>query len=152
MSDETDSVTPEPEESGLPGATAEGDVPDPVAGASVGGTERRSEAPRPTGKRRTRPTDSRPARGAASPEGSKRAAGRATARRAEAEAPQKENLFARINRFFREVVAELRKVIWPTRKELVTYTAVVLVFVSFLVALISGLDIVFAKGVLAVFG
>jgi preprotein translocase subunit SecE len=55
-------------------------------------------------------------------------------------------------RFLREVVAELRKVIWPTRKELVTYTAVVLVFVSFMVALIALLDIAFAKGVLWLFG
>jgi len=55
-------------------------------------------------------------------------------------------------RFLREVVAELRKVIWPTRKELVTYTAVVLVFVSFMVALIGVLDIAFAKGVLWLFG
>ena len=38
--------------------------------------------------------------------------------------------FGRIARFFREVVAELRKVIWPTRKELLTYTAVVIVFVD----------------------
>jgi preprotein translocase subunit SecE len=55
-------------------------------------------------------------------------------------------------RFLREVVAELRKVIWPTRKELITYTAVVLVFVSFMVALIALLDIAFAKGVLWLFG
>jgi preprotein translocase subunit SecE len=55
-------------------------------------------------------------------------------------------------RFLREVVAELRKVIWPTRKELVTYTAVVLVFVSFMVALIGVLDILLAKGVLWLFG
>jgi preprotein translocase subunit SecE len=55
-------------------------------------------------------------------------------------------------RFLREVVAELRKVIWPTRKELITYTAVVLVFVSFMVALIGVLDIAFAKGVLWLFG
>lgn len=150
MSDETDNVTPEPEESEIADAAADGDVTGAVGGAS--GDVAQSEAPRPTGKRRTRPTDSRPARSVVSPEGSKRAAGRVTARRAVAEAPQKENLFARINRFFREVVSELRKVIWPTRKELVTYTAVVLVFVSFLVALIAGLDIVFAKGVLAVFG
>jgi preprotein translocase subunit SecE len=52
----------------------------------------------------------------------------------------------------REVVAELRKVIWPTRKELVTYTIVVLVFVSFMIALVAGLDIVFAKGVFWLFG
>lgn len=65
---------------------------------------------------------------------------------------QRGNIFARIWRFILEVVAELRKVIWPTRKQMVTYTIVVLVFVSFMVALVWGLDWVFAKGVLAVFG
>jgi preprotein translocase subunit SecE len=59
---------------------------------------------------------------------------------------------ARLSRFIREVIAELGKVIWPTRKELITYTTVVIVFVSIMVALVSGLDIAFAKGVLAVFG
>ncbi|HSV67856.1 MAG TPA: preprotein translocase subunit SecE [Mycobacteriales bacterium] len=59
---------------------------------------------------------------------------------------------ARIGRFIREVIAELTKVIWPTRKELITYTVVVVVFVSFMVALVAGLDIIFAKVVLAVFG
>jgi preprotein translocase subunit SecE len=39
-------------------------------------------------------------------------------------------IFGRLARFFREVVAELRKVIWPTRKELLTYTAVVVAFVT----------------------
>jgi preprotein translocase subunit SecE len=57
-----------------------------------------------------------------------------------------------IGRFLREVVAELRKVIWPGRKELITYTTVVIVFVAFMVALVAGLDILFAQGVLAVFG
>jgi preprotein translocase subunit SecE len=59
---------------------------------------------------------------------------------------------AQLVRFLREVVAELRKVIWPTRKDLVTYTIVVLVFVSFMVALVALLDLAFAKGVFAVFG
>ena len=58
----------------------------------------------------------------------------------------------RIARFFREVVAELRKVIWPTRKELLTYTAVVVVFVAVMLTIVAGLDFVFAKGVLCVFG
>jgi preprotein translocase subunit SecE len=61
-------------------------------------------------------------------------------------------LFGRIGRFVREVVAELRKVIWPTRKELVTYTAVVVVFITFLTAVIVVLDLIFARGVLWVFG
>ncbi|HEY0636650.1 MAG TPA: preprotein translocase subunit SecE [Pseudonocardiaceae bacterium] len=62
------------------------------------------------------------------------------------------SVFARLARFLREVVAELRKVIWPTRKELVTYTIVVLVFVSFMVAFVYGLDAVFAWSVFQVFG
>ena len=55
-------------------------------------------------------------------------------------------------RFFREVVAELRKVIWPTRKELLTYTAVVVVFVTVMLTIVAVLDYGFAKGVLWVFG
>jgi preprotein translocase subunit SecE len=62
------------------------------------------------------------------------------------------SIFARLFRFLREVVAELRKVIWPTRKQMITYTAVVLVFVAFMVALIAGLDIALTKGVIALFG
>lgn len=61
-------------------------------------------------------------------------------------------LFGRIGRFIREVVAELRKVIWPTRKELLTYTAVVVVFLAVMLAVVSGLDFAFAKAVLFVFG
>jgi preprotein translocase subunit SecE len=61
-------------------------------------------------------------------------------------------IFGRVARFIREVVAELRKVIWPTRKELLTYTAVVVTFVTFMLAIVAGLDYLFAKGVLFVFG
>ena len=45
-----------------------------------------------------------------------------------------------------------RKVIWPTRKQLVTYTLVVLVFVSFMVALVALLDFRVGQGVNALFG
>ena len=54
--------------------------------------------------------------------------------------------------YYRQVVAELRKVIWPTRRELLTYTSVVLVFVVFMVAVVSLFDFLFSQGVLAVFG
>jgi preprotein translocase subunit SecE len=98
--------------------------------------ERRTVANRPTG--RTGTDSTRPeAKGRPTP----------SARR-EVRVPA----VARVARFIREVVAELRKVIWPTRKELVTYTVVVLVFVSFMVALVAGLDIAFAKGVFWLFG
>ena len=57
-----------------------------------------------------------------------------------------------IGTFYKQVVAELRKVIWPTRKELVTYTTVVVVFVLIMVSIVAVFDLVFGKGVLAVFG
>jgi preprotein translocase subunit SecE len=54
--------------------------------------------------------------------------------------------------YIKQVVAELRKVIWPNRKQMVSYTSVVLVFLFFMVALISGVDLGLAKLVLLVFG
>jgi preprotein translocase subunit SecE len=54
--------------------------------------------------------------------------------------------------FVRQVVAELRKVIWPTRKELGTYTLVALVFILIMTGIVTGLDYVFTKLVIAVFG
>lgn len=59
---------------------------------------------------------------------------------------------AKIGLFYRQVVAELRKVIWPTRKELLTYTTVVLAFVLIVIAYVSMLDVGFGKLVFAVFG
>ena len=54
--------------------------------------------------------------------------------------------------FIRQVVAELRKVIWPTRKELVTYTAVALVFIIIMSAIVLTLDYGFTKLMFWVFG
>lgn len=62
------------------------------------------------------------------------------------------SLFARIARFLREVVGELRKVIWPTRKQMITYTIVVLIFVAFMVSLVAGLDLALNNAVLWLFG
>ena len=61
-------------------------------------------------------------------------------------------VFKRMALFFRQVVAELRKVIWPTRKELLSYTWIVLIFVLIMGAYIGVLDFIFTKGVLFVFG
>jgi preprotein translocase subunit SecE len=55
-------------------------------------------------------------------------------------------------RFVREAVSEMRKVLWPSRNELVTYAIVVIVFVVIMVAIVAGLDFGFAKLVLQVFG
>ena len=55
-------------------------------------------------------------------------------------------------RFVREAVSEMRKVLWPSRSELVTYSVVVIIFVVIMVAIVAGLDLGFAKAVLAVLG
>ncbi len=61
-------------------------------------------------------------------------------------------LFGRIGLFYRQVISELRKVVWPTRNQLTTYTSVVLVFVGFIIAVVSLLDVVLTKIVFWVFG
>ena len=60
--------------------------------------------------------------------------------------------FARVSLFIKQVLAELRKVVTPTRKELLSYTAVVLVFVVIMMALVSAFDWVFALVVTFLFG
>ena len=58
----------------------------------------------------------------------------------------------RLLRFYRQVVAELRKVVWPTQEQLVTYFFVVMVFVLVMIAIVSALDLAFGKLVFWVFG
>lgn len=58
----------------------------------------------------------------------------------------------RISLFYRQVVSELRKVVWPTRKELSTYTSVVLVFVTTVIAIVSLFDLGLTKLVFWIFG
>ncbi len=60
--------------------------------------------------------------------------------------------FAAIVLFIRQVIGELRKVVTPTRKELFSYTGVVLVFVVVMMIVVSILDFVFGLGVGYVFG
>ena len=62
-----------------------------------------------------------------------------------AEGKKRLGLFGRILRFFREIIAELKKVVTPTRKELINYTLVVLGFVVVMMLLITGLDFVFGQ-------
>lgn len=54
--------------------------------------------------------------------------------------------------FLREVVEQLRKVVYPTRKELLTYTTVVLIFVAFMITVITLLDMGFSEVSQIIFG
>ena len=53
--------------------------------------------------------------------------------------------------FYRQVVAELRKVVWPTQQQLITYFFVVLVFVIAVMALVTVLDLAFGKLIFELF-
>ena len=68
-----------------------------------------------------------------------------------AEKGEREGRLRRMTRFLREVRAELKKVAWPSRQEVFTYTVVVLVSVTFVTLFTFALDYVFGKGVLTFF-
>ena len=58
----------------------------------------------------------------------------------------------RVVRFVREVVAELKKVVRPTRAEVITYTSTVLVFVAIVMGFVLGVDFGIGKLTFWVFG
>ncbi|WP_288782130.1 preprotein translocase subunit SecE [uncultured Kocuria sp.] len=64
----------------------------------------------------------------------------------------KRGFFGRILLFFKQVIAELKKVVSPTRRELANYVVIVLVFVAFMMLLIFGLDYLFGQGTFRLFG
>lgn len=60
--------------------------------------------------------------------------------------------FGKVWLFLRQVFDELRKVIVPTRRELVNYTIVVIIFVIIVILIVSGLDSVFSWVAELIFG
>ena len=92
------------------------------------------------------------------PAGKRQVAGTATSARATStsRAPEvvktRRNPFVAIIDFFRGVFNELSKVLWPTARELVTYTFIVLIFLILVTALVAGVDWVTTLGVRAAFG
>lgn len=60
--------------------------------------------------------------------------------------------FSAIGLFFSQVLDEMRKVVRPTRKELTTYTMVVIVFVTAVMLVTMGIDAVASRLVGWVFG
>ncbi|MFI6689560.1 MULTISPECIES: preprotein translocase subunit SecE [unclassified Streptomyces] len=64
----------------------------------------------------------------------------------------KKGPLGRLALFYRQVVAELRKVVWPTRSQLTTYTTVVIVFVVIMIGIVTLIDSGFQQVVKYVFG
>jgi len=63
-------------------------------------------------------------------------------------APQKKKERVGIKQYFREVRQELRKVAWPSREELTTYSVVVFAVTTVITLFVFGLDWVFSKSIL----
>jgi preprotein translocase subunit SecE len=53
--------------------------------------------------------------------------------------------------FYRQVVAELRKVVWPTQEQLFTYFVVVMIFVLIMMSIVALLDLGLGKLAFEVF-
>jgi preprotein translocase subunit SecE len=66
-------------------------------------------------------------------------------------APRPPDKRVKAGEYLRQVRAELRKVAWPTRKEVIHYSSIVLVALVILTALIFALDFAFGKGVIWLF-
>ena len=64
----------------------------------------------------------------------------------------KKGPLGRLALFYRQVIAELRKVVWPTRSQLTTYTTVVIVFVVVMIGLVTVIDFGFQRAINYVFG
>lgn len=58
----------------------------------------------------------------------------------------------RLALFYRQIVAELRKVVWPTRSQLTTYTTVVIIFVVIMIGLVTVIDYGLSNAAKYVFG
>ena len=149
MSDERDGA----------GSAGDGTVTDSVTdstGDTRGQTAVVTRPLRPTGKRSRRgavdDVDGVDTETVTDGKATKNGAGAATKTAKKAADRPPRNPFAFVWNYLKQVVAELRKVIWPNRKQMVNYTAVVLVFLAFMVALIGLVDLGLAKLVMLVFG
>lgn len=57
-----------------------------------------------------------------------------------AEQEKKPGLFARMGRSFRDMRGELKKVVWPSKKQIVNNTGIVLAFMTVAAIFLGGLD------------
>ncbi len=62
------------------------------------------------------------------------------------------NIFGRIALFVRQVISELRRVVTPSREELIRYVWIVIGFVAVMMALVFVLDLGFGWTASKVFG
>jgi preprotein translocase subunit SecE len=135
------------------GAGSAGDVTDSTDPEETGGQTAVGTRPlRPTGKRSRRGTFEGDVTDSVSETASKTTSKNGSGKKTAKKRDPRPNPFVFVWTFLKQVVAELRKVIWPNRKQMISYTTVVLFFLAFMVALIGGVDLGLAKLVGLVFG
>ncbi|MEB4615188.1 preprotein translocase subunit SecE [Leucobacter sp. M11] len=78
--------------------------------------------------------------------------GNSLVEQAKSDRAAKKTWFGRLVLFIKQVIDELKKVVTPTRKELINFTAVVLVFVVIMMALVWALDQLFGFLAVLLFG
>ena len=61
--------------------------------------------------------------------------------------PKKERKSGRVKQFFKEVMGELKKLSWPSKKDMVSYTLTVIAFIAIMAIVIYVLDLAFSEGV-----
>jgi preprotein translocase subunit SecE len=65
---------------------------------------------------------------------------------------EKKKLGARIKKFFKDYKSELKKIVWPTRPQVIKNTGVVLAAIIFIAAVVGVLDLIFMFGIRALTG
>lgn len=109
------------------------------SGGSAKGAKAKTKAKPKRGERRKAPAG-------------KRAAGKSSAKTAPKKPVQPRRKRTSPGLYYRQIVAEMRKVVWPTRSELMTYTSVVIVFVLAIIGFVALIDYGVTKAVQAIFG
>ena len=62
------------------------------------------------------------------------------------------NVLRRMMEFLKQVVWELKKTVWPTRSELVSYTIIVLIFVTVMMVILAAWDFALGRLFFEIFG
>ena len=62
---------------------------------------------------------------------------------------EKMKMGARIKKFFRDYKSEMKKIVWPTRAQVIQNTGVVLIAIIFVAAIVGLLDLAFGTGIIS---
>lgn len=69
-----------------------------------------------------------------------------------ADTPEKKSIFARIGKFFRDQKAEIKKIVWPSKKQIINNTAIVLAATAIFAVVTGGFDWLIGMIVRAIYG